>query len=144
MDIAVGGTVNQLSRTPNATALIYAKQDILDLPFYGENFTATNITSITAGRDICANVFGAVQSAARLAVRPAIKLLQAAAVRPSLHEGKTRLIEFGRFAAHDRTAAGQRRPETFNPWASRTTVPRPGRTSSWSRERRKQSALLES
>ena len=32
----------------------------------------------------------------------------------SLHEGKTRLIEFGRFAAHERTAAGQRRPETFN------------------------------
>ena len=32
----------------------------------------------------------------------------------SLHEGKTRLIEFGRFAAHARTAAGQRRPETFD------------------------------
>jgi group II intron reverse transcriptase/maturase len=32
----------------------------------------------------------------------------------SLHEGKTRLIEFGRFAAHERTAAGQRRPETFD------------------------------
>ena len=32
----------------------------------------------------------------------------------SLPEGKTRLIEFGRFAAHARTAAAQRRPETFD------------------------------
>ena len=32
----------------------------------------------------------------------------------SLHEGKTRLIEFGRFAAQRRAAAGQRRPETFD------------------------------
>jgi len=32
----------------------------------------------------------------------------------SLHEGKTRLIEFGRSAARERTAAGQRRPETFD------------------------------
>jgi RNA-directed DNA polymerase len=32
----------------------------------------------------------------------------------SVHEGKTRLIEFGRFAAERRAAAGQRRPETFN------------------------------
>ena len=32
----------------------------------------------------------------------------------SLHEGKTRLIEFGRFAACNRAAAGQRRPETFD------------------------------
>jgi len=32
----------------------------------------------------------------------------------SVHEGKTRLIEFGRFAAGRRAAAGQRRPETFN------------------------------
>ena len=32
----------------------------------------------------------------------------------SLHEGKTRLIEFGRFAARNRAAAGQRRPETFD------------------------------
>ena len=34
--------------------------------------------------------------------------------RLSLHEGKTRLIEFGRFAAHNRAAAGLRRPETFD------------------------------
>src|SRR5579871_5627977 len=32
----------------------------------------------------------------------------------SLHGGKTRLIEFGRFAACNRAAAGQRRPETFD------------------------------
>lgn len=32
----------------------------------------------------------------------------------SLHEGKTRLVEFGRFAAQRRTAAGKRRPETFD------------------------------
>src|SRR5215472_13701715 len=31
----------------------------------------------------------------------------------SVHEGKTRLIEFGRFAAGSRSAAGQRRPETY-------------------------------
>src|SRR4051812_802 len=32
----------------------------------------------------------------------------------SLHEGKTRLIEFGRFATERRAAAGQRRPATFD------------------------------
>jgi group II intron reverse transcriptase/maturase len=32
----------------------------------------------------------------------------------SLHEGKTRLVEFGRFAAQRRAAAGKRRPETFD------------------------------
>jgi RNA-directed DNA polymerase len=32
----------------------------------------------------------------------------------SVHEDKTRLIEFGRFAVERRAAAGQRRPETFN------------------------------
>jgi RNA-directed DNA polymerase len=32
----------------------------------------------------------------------------------SLHEGKTRLIEFGRSAARNRAAAGRRRPETFD------------------------------
>ena len=33
---------------------------------------------------------------------------------PSVHEDKTRLIEFGRFAAERRAAAGQRRPDIFN------------------------------
>jgi hypothetical protein len=32
----------------------------------------------------------------------------------SLHPEKTRLIEFGRFAAKDRKARGQGKPETFN------------------------------
>jgi RNA-directed DNA polymerase len=32
----------------------------------------------------------------------------------SLHEGKTRLIEFGRLAARNRAAAGRRRPETVD------------------------------
>ncbi len=32
----------------------------------------------------------------------------------SLHEGKTRLIEFGRLATRNRAAAGRRRPETFD------------------------------
>jgi len=32
----------------------------------------------------------------------------------SLHEGETRPIEFGRFAARNRAAAGRRRPETFD------------------------------
>ena len=31
-----------------------------------------------------------------------------------LHSEKTRLIEFGRFAARDRQRCGQRKPETFN------------------------------
>ena len=32
----------------------------------------------------------------------------------SVHQGKTRLIEFGRFAVERRAPAGQRRPEIFN------------------------------
>src|SRR5262249_48681209 len=32
----------------------------------------------------------------------------------SVHEGKTRLIEFGRFAAASRSVSGLRRPETFS------------------------------
>ena len=32
----------------------------------------------------------------------------------ALHEGKTRLIEFGRYAADNRSRRGERRPETFN------------------------------
>jgi retron-type reverse transcriptase len=60
----------------------------------------------------------------------------------SLHEGKTRLIEFGRFAAHERTAAGQRRPETFGSLGFTHNCAKT--RSSWSRGRRKPSALLES
>nr|WP_288142235.1 reverse transcriptase domain-containing protein [Mesorhizobium sp.] len=32
----------------------------------------------------------------------------------SLHEGKTRLVEFGRFAAANRQRRGEKRPETFD------------------------------
>jgi filamentous hemagglutinin family protein len=51
----VGG---QITLMPNAPAEIYAGLDILDLPFYGENFDANDITSIIAGRDIGYNVKG--------------------------------------------------------------------------------------
>ena len=56
----------------------------------------------------------------------------------SLHEGKTRLIAFGRFAAQRRQAAGLRRPETS--WASRTIAARPGAAGSWSNARRRRNA----
>ncbi|HEX4181841.1 MAG TPA: filamentous hemagglutinin family protein [Caulobacteraceae bacterium] len=38
--------------TPNAPAKLYAGGDILDLAFYGVNFTANDVTSIVAGGDI--------------------------------------------------------------------------------------------
>src|SRR4051794_447940 len=54
----------------------------------------------------------------------------------SLHEGKTRLIAFGRFAAQRRQAAGLRRPETS--WASRTIAARAA--GSWSNGKRRRNA----
>jgi hypothetical protein len=39
-----------------------------------------------------------------------------------LHPDKTRLIEFGRFAAEDRKRRGEGKPETFNFLGSRTSV----------------------
>jgi len=45
-----------------------------------------------------------------------------------LHPDKTRLIEFGRFAATNRKERGKGKPETFNFLGSRTFVDRPGRT----------------
>jgi hypothetical protein len=63
VSIPVGGTENQISLIPNAPALIYAGRNITDLPFFGENFTAGNTTSIIAGGNISANIFGAVQPA---------------------------------------------------------------------------------
>ena len=55
-----------------------------------------------------------------------------------LHPEKTRLIEFGRFAERDRRARGERRPETFEFRASRTTAGRPGRDGSgWDASRRR-------
>jgi Filamentous haemagglutinin family outer membrane protein len=53
-----GATGGQIALIPNAPAQIYAGLDILDLPFYGENFNANDITSIIAGRDISYNVMG--------------------------------------------------------------------------------------
>ena len=47
-----------------------------------------------------------------------------------LHPEKTRLIEFGRFAIANRRRRGKGRPESFDFWASRTTVGRPGEGSS--------------
>jgi len=44
-----------------------------------------------------------------------------------LHPGKTRLIEFGRFAARDRAGRGLGIPETFDflGYAGRPVMPRP-------------------
>jgi hypothetical protein len=46
--VPVGGTVNQISLIPNAPVLIHVGGNITDLPFYGENFTAGDITSRAA------------------------------------------------------------------------------------------------
>ncbi|WP_454619527.1 filamentous haemagglutinin family protein [Bradyrhizobium cenepequi] len=71
------GTVNQISLIPNAPATIYAGQDILDLPFFGANFVASDITSIVAGRDIRSNPFGAAQSATIELAGPGSLVVQA-------------------------------------------------------------------
>jgi hypothetical protein len=62
--LGVGGATGQISLISNAPTLIYAGMDILNLPFFGENFSTTDITSITAGRDISASIFGTAQPAA--------------------------------------------------------------------------------
>jgi hypothetical protein len=49
----------------------------------------------------------------------------------SLHEGKTRLVEFGRFAARNRQAAGLRRPETFDFLGFSVLQAHTERSSSW-------------
>jgi filamentous hemagglutinin family protein len=59
---ALGSTIDQISLIPNAPAQLYAGQDIVDLPFYGTNFTATDITSIIARGNIRYNIFGDQQS----------------------------------------------------------------------------------
>ncbi|MCK9919337.1 filamentous hemagglutinin family protein [Microbacteriaceae bacterium K1510] len=51
-------TGGQIALVPNQPMQIYAGLDILDMPFYGENFTAADITSIIAGRDITYNIKG--------------------------------------------------------------------------------------
>jgi RNA-directed DNA polymerase len=48
----------------------------------------------------------------------------------SLHPEKTRLIEFGRFAAGRRKRRGLGKPETFNSWASPLSAEKPERGNS--------------
>ena len=48
----------------------------------------------------------------------------------SLHPEKTRLIEFGRFAASDRKKRGVGKPETFGSWASRSSAENRARATS--------------
>jgi RNA-directed DNA polymerase len=48
----------------------------------------------------------------------------------TLHPEKTRLIEFGRFAAERRKRRGLGKPETFNFWASPSSAARPARGNS--------------
>jgi filamentous hemagglutinin family protein len=74
---ATGSTVGQISLIPNAPAQIFAGQDILDLPFFGENFNANDITSIIAGEDIRYNVLGNDQPAAIELAGPGTLLVQA-------------------------------------------------------------------
>ena len=49
-----------------------------------------------------------------------------------LHEDKTRLIEFGRFAVTNRRRRGEGRPETFDFLGLRTIAERPWTGGSWS------------
>jgi hypothetical protein len=72
-----GGTVGQISIIPNAPAQIRAGADILDMPFYGENFTASQITSIIAGRDIRTNIYGDAQAVAIELAGPGSLVVQA-------------------------------------------------------------------
>jgi filamentous hemagglutinin family protein len=74
---ASGATIGQISLIPNAPAQVFAGQDILDLPFYGENFNANDITSLIAGEDIRYNVLGNVQPAAIELAGPGTLLVQA-------------------------------------------------------------------
>ncbi|MGA2588868.1 MAG: reverse transcriptase domain-containing protein [Bryobacteraceae bacterium] len=54
-----------------------------------------------------------------------------------LHPEKTRLIEFGRYAAERRAKRGEGKPETFNFWVSLTSVGRiTRRGTSWCTGRR--------
>jgi filamentous hemagglutinin family protein len=72
-----GATFGQISLIPNAPAEIQAGLDIIDLPFFGENFSSADITSLIAGRDIRANLLGNVQPAAIELAGPGNLLVQA-------------------------------------------------------------------
>jgi filamentous hemagglutinin family protein len=74
---AEGATIGQISLIPNAPAQIFAGQDILDLPFFGENFNANDITSLIAGEDIRYNILGNGQPAAIELAGPGTLLVQA-------------------------------------------------------------------
>jgi filamentous hemagglutinin family protein len=52
MTDANGFVVSPLQLQPNMPALIQAGQDIIDLTFLGQNYAASDITRIVAGRDI--------------------------------------------------------------------------------------------
>lgn len=58
-----GSTIGQISLIPNAPTQIYAAGNITDLPFYGENFTGADVTSIIAGGEIGYNFSGNTQPA---------------------------------------------------------------------------------
>ncbi len=72
-----GTTTSQISLIPNAPAEIQAGLDIIDLPFFGENFSADDVTSLIAGRNIGANVLGDAQPAAIELAGPGNLLVQA-------------------------------------------------------------------
>ncbi|MDB5609253.1 MAG: filamentous hemagglutinin [Bradyrhizobium sp.] len=57
-NVGPGATAGQISLVPNAPAEVHAGLDILDLRFFGENFSASDTTSIIAGRDISYNILG--------------------------------------------------------------------------------------
>ncbi|HVX75387.1 MAG TPA: filamentous hemagglutinin family protein [Bradyrhizobium sp.] len=75
--VNAGSTFEQISLIPNAPAQIEAGLDILDVPFFGENFSAADITSLIAGRDIRANIFGNAQPATIELAGPGTLLVQA-------------------------------------------------------------------
>ena len=52
LNVATGEKVEQLSLIANTPTAIYAGGDILDLPFYGENYQSSDITSLIAGGSI--------------------------------------------------------------------------------------------
>jgi len=72
-----GGTFGQISLIPNAPAQIQAGLDVLDLPLFGENFTAADVTSLIAGRDIRSNIFGSNQYAAIELAGPGALMVEA-------------------------------------------------------------------
>jgi hypothetical protein len=61
---------------------------------------------------------------------PERSLGQVRGVTLELHREKTRLIEFGRYAARNRAARGLGRPETFDSSGSRISAGRHGKDAS--------------